>query len=59
MELKKGSYSWSFDGKLTADRLPDPQFDGLNGFVRDTRRHEFGFSGYDFWEKEEILQYPE
>ena len=59
LELEKGSYTWCFDGKLTAERLPDPHFDGLGGFVRDTRRHEFGFSGYDFWEKEEILQYPE
>ena len=59
LELEKGSYTWCFDGKLTAERLPDPHFDDLGGFVRDTRRHEFGFSGYDFWEKEEILQYPE
>ena len=59
LELEKGSYTWCFDGKLTAERLPDPHFDGLGGFVRDTRRHEFGFSGYDFWEKEKILQYPE
>ena len=58
-QLEKGSYAWRFDGAFHMERLPDRHYDSIGGFVRDTRRHEFGFSGYDFWEKEEILQYPE
>ena len=43
----------------TVQRLPDPPYDSHNDFVRDTRRHEFGFNGYDFWDEGEILSYPE
>ncbi len=59
VQLDKGSYTWYFDGQMVVNRLADRHYDGINGFIRDTRRHEFGFSGYDFWDEGEILTYPE
>ena len=57
--LNKGSYRWQLAQDLTVQRLPDHLYDSHESFVRDTRRHEFGFNGYDFWDEGEILSYPE
>lgn len=59
VSAEKGSYSWCFDGALTLHRLPDRAYDRSADFIRDTRRHEFGFNGYDFWDEGELLHYPE
>lgn len=56
--LERGNYLWSYDGELKLTRLADRHYDDNAHFVRDTRRHEFGFNGYDFEDEGEILVYP-
>ena len=59
LRLEAGSYRWELAQELTAQRLPDHPYDSPKDFIRDTRRHEFGFNGYDFWDEGEILHYPD
>lgn len=54
-----GHYIWSMNAELEMHRMPDHAYDTSKEFVRDTRRHEFGFNGYDFDDIGEILTYPE
>ena len=53
-----GHYTWTLETELQFVRKPDHKYDDNTGFVRDTRRHEFGFNGYDFDDLGEILTYP-
>lgn len=55
----KGSYRWTLEEEIMLEELPQKHFDKNQGFVRDTRRHEFGFAGYDFLDCGKILTYPE
>lgn len=57
--LDMGRYWWEMKDRAVFVRQPDRFYSGNGGFVRDTRRHEWGFSGTDFREKGEILTYPE
>ena len=57
--LEKGKYQWTFGADIKLVRLPERVYTGINGFVRDTRRHEWGFHGTDFKDTGEILTYPE
>ena len=59
ISVEKGKYDWEFGKEVVINKIPDLQYDDINGFVRDTRRHEFGFAGYDFNDCGEILTYPE
>lgn len=58
MTLKRGRYEWELKDGIRVRRLEDRVYDGDGGFVRDTRRHEFGFYGTDFYEQGRILRYP-
>ena len=57
--LEKGKYQWRLGEKIDVIQLPERTYSGINGFIRDTRRHEWGFYGIDFNETGEILSYPE
>lgn len=56
--VEAGHYTWLLETELQLVRKPDHRYDDNSGFVRDTRRHEFGFNGYDFDDLGEILTYP-
>lgn len=56
--LEKGIYQWKLSESLQISRKQERHYDAVNGFVRDTRKHEFGFFGTDFYEQGKILQYP-
>ena len=57
--LDKGKYIWKWNGEITLAKMPERIYSGIDGFVRDTRKHEWGFSGTDFQAMGEILSYPE
>lgn len=57
--LDRGKYCWRLENKLLLTKQPERVYSGNNGFVRDTRRHEWGFEGTDFNAKGQILHYPE
>ena len=57
--IDKGKYIWEFSDKLVLKKRQNHQYDGINGFVRDTRSHEFGFEGFNFNDRGEILTYPD
>lgn len=57
--LDKGKYLWELNDGVIFTKRPERTYGGNGGFVRDTRRHEWGFDGIDFNEKGEILSYPE
>lgn len=56
--VKKGSYDWSSEEKYTINRRKNRIYEKNSEFIRDTRKHEFGFYGTDFCEKGRILSYP-
>lgn len=57
--LEKGKYCWRLGKDMELRRLPERSYTGAGGFVRDTRRHEWGFFGTDFRDRGEILSYEE
>ena len=57
--VEKGKYRWKLGADIELRKLPERTYTGINGFVRDTRRHEWGFLGTDFKDTGEILTYPE
>ena len=57
--MDKGKYVWELREKIVLMKQPERTYSVLGGFVRDTRRHEWGFSGTDFRAGGEILTYPE
>lgn len=57
--LEKGKYIWLLKDGIMVEQLPKRHYDGLNGFVRDTRSHEFGFSGFEYEKRGAFLMYPE
>ena len=56
--VSKGRWEWFFGDNIVLNRVPERLYEANEEFVRDTRRHEWGFNGTDFWEERRILQYP-
>ena len=57
--LERGRYRWDLNEKISVMKQPERKYSGIDGFIRDTSRHEWGFDGIDFRAEREILTYPE